>query len=135
MYNFAFRNKWVLLATMILLLAGISALVGREGHEGILSRTQNDAATESRRQAAQDGTADIVHPSLTEDEPQSTADDDTDQSADDDGGLIDNADGYDPSPADDQSDEGASAGSGQSSDARAENDSGTASGSTDEPGE
>jgi hypothetical protein len=98
MYEFLFRNKWVALAAAVLLLAGISALVGREGDDGLLARTQRDLA--ARHHEAPDEAGEIARSQSEAYTPPPPAE--TSQEFVDDEELVDNADGYDPSPPDDQ---------------------------------
>ena len=124
MNEFVFRNKWVLLATAILMHVGVSLLVGREDDKGMLAQTQSDADNLSAQRAP----ANVAPPAPTVTQDESASDDDGDSYADaGDDDQIDNAQGDDPSPPDDQS--SGSAGDPPPPDAQAQDDSGNVSGS------
>lgn len=104
MQDFVFRNKWVLLATAILLLVGVSWLIGREDDQGMLAQTQSEA--QDIQQPAQSAPANVVPPSPAATEDESASDDDADSDTDD-SDLIETPEGYDPSPPDAQSSQAA----------------------------
>jgi hypothetical protein len=102
MNDFVLRNKWVLLAAVIVALAGLQVLVSRGGEDRAAAPEQIQAATKHLPQPH------LGSATFAADDSDDQADD-ADQSYDDGGdeGLIDNAEGYDPNPQDDGSDSSA----------------------------
>lgn len=87
-----FRYKWVMLAFLVLVLAGVQYLVGSEGREGALARVQDEAGEPPGGARLPDGTGqppgmDGLHNEM-----------DMDVMPDED--LIDSAEGFDPTPPD-----------------------------------
>lgn len=96
MYRWLFKNKWVAIAFVILTLASVQSLVGKNGKdESVISRTQSQLIAQRKQMqqqidemnAGQDGQDAIPGP---------PSDAETGFAADDE--LIDDAKGFDPTP-------------------------------------
>jgi len=100
MYQFLFRNKWAALAFVVLTLASVQYLVGREGEDSAISRTQDNLI--SQRDTIQRSMDDMgLEPDRSRgfDMPEGARESDSqpmDFTPDED--LIDDASGFDPTP-------------------------------------
>ena len=95
MYQWLFRNKWVAVAFVILTLASVQALVGRDGEDSVISRTKGELI-ERRQQMQQQMDELSAEPANQAAIPGPPTAIDTGFAEDDD--LIDDAEGFDPSP-------------------------------------
>lgn len=99
MYQTLLKNKWVALAVVVLVLAGIQMLIGRSGDDGVIPRAQAEIA--DRHPEAAGASDNVVTPAPVADDDADASADDTQEAYVDDDELIDDAAGYDPSPSDD----------------------------------
>jgi len=99
MNEFLSRNKWVVLAAVVLALVGLQAVVGHFTSDDGTSAQVDDAGSDN--QVA----ANVEQPATpdADDDSADVAPDDED-SVDDDDGAVDSAEGYDPTPQDDEDD-------------------------------
>ena len=102
MYQWLFRNKWVAIAFVILTLASVQALVGREGEGSVISRTKSQLIERHDKMQEQIGSmsADPAAPVVIPGPPTAV---ETGFAEDDD--LIDDATGFDPTPDAEQPDD------------------------------
>lgn len=101
MYQFLFRNKWVVLAFVVLGLVFAQALIGRGGGATVIPRPQSQPVV--RHQPVQPSASNIVVPGPAgmEQNEGPPPDEAAPQGYADGGELIDPAQGYDPTPSDD----------------------------------
>ena len=106
MYQWLFRNKWVAIAFVILTLVSVQALVGHEGDDSVISRTQSQVIQQRQRMQDQADSlatdpASVPPPEVIRDRPPVA--DETGWVDDDE--LIDDAEGFDPTPDVEQPDD------------------------------
>ena len=95
MYQFLFRNKWAALAFVILMLVSVRALIGPEGGDGTIPNTQAELIAQ-RKQMQQQMNQLNAEPSKQA--GISASPDAAERDYTDDSDLIDDAQGYDPTP-------------------------------------
>lgn len=144
MYDILFRNKWVTLAGVLLLLVGVWALIGSSKNEGIVTRAQQEAiglhrhAPNGTEEAATDRAApgDVVVPRTSGEDSDAPSGYVANDGYAGDGGMADDAQGYDPTPSDNGApDEGGEAFDNGDNGAEDGADYGAAPGPADQPDE
>ena len=95
MYESLFRNKWAALAFVVLVLAGVQYFVGREGEDGTLAQATDELADQSGEPG--EAVSDAGSPP-----DMGGFYDGTDVEFMSDEELIDTAEGFDPTPYEDE---------------------------------
>lgn len=93
MYKFLFKNRLAAVAFVLITLVSVKVLIGSEGEESLLSRTQDDLMTQRA------GMQDAIDNISTAQEPQPEFETFEELMPDEE--LIDDTAGFDPTPTDD----------------------------------
>ena len=96
MYRWVFKNKWVAVAFVILTLASVQSLVGKNGKDGsMISRTKGQLIAQRKQMQHQ---IDEMSPDQTAQDAASGPPSDVETGFADDDDLVDDAKGFDPTP-------------------------------------
>ena len=95
MYKFLFKNRWIALAFVVITMVSVKTLVGSEGENGMISRTQGDLL--AQREEMRAAMSDLATAPATTQAAPGTSSSMMGFTPDED--LIDDTSGFDPTPA------------------------------------
>src|SRR3990167_7587894 len=98
MYQFLFKNRWIAIAFVVMTLVSVRAIVGGEGEDSLLSRTQKDLAAQRAGIKSAMADLDVDPESIAAQQVAAPVSTDPIIGFTPDEELVDNASGFDPTP-------------------------------------